>query len=227
MSDEFSTRIIPLFPLSLVQFPGAVTPLHIFEERYRKLLRDVMVTDKVFGITFLSEDEATGEPPIGKVGCTVEVIAQQTMPDGRSNILCTGGTRYRTVRHIHDDLYLQGEIELFSDEPEGSELGPLAARAARLFQRVIAAGKKLKDASAVEEQDIPELPDDPESLSFLIAASLDLSNEEKQQLLEMTLTSLRLKRLNELLARLAVDYERRARTHQISKHNGHGGPVRF
>ncbi len=227
MSDEFSTRIIPLFPLSLVQFPGVVTPLHIFEERYRKLLRDVTVTDKVFGITFLSEDDDTGEPPVGRIGCTVEIIAEQTMPDGRSNILCTGGTRYRTVRHLHDDLYLQAEIELFRDEPEDGELAPLTERAARLFQRVIAAGKKLKDASPVEQQDIPDLPDDPESLSFLIAASLDLSNEEKQQLLEMTLASARLTKLNDLLARLAVDYERRARTHQISKHNGHGGPVRF
>ena len=227
MSDEFSTRIIPLFPLSLVQFPGVVTPLHIFEERYRKLLRDVTVTDKVFGITFLSEDDDTGEPPVGRIGCTVEIIAEQTMPDGRSNILCTGGTRYRTVRHLHDDLYLQAEIELFRDEPEDGELAPLTERAARLFQRVIAAVKKLKDASPVEQQDIPDLPDDPESLSFLIAASLDLSNEEKQQLLEMTLASARLTKLNDLLARLAVDYERRARTHQISKHNGHGGPVRF
>lgn len=227
MSEELSVRIIPIFPLPLVQFPGAVTPLHIFEERYRKLLRDVMAGDKIFGITFLSEEEAAGEPPVGQVGCAIEVVAQQMMPDGRSNILCTGGTRFRALRHIHDEPYLQAEVEFFEDEPEGSELEPLAERAARLFQRVIAAGKKLKDASPVEQQDIPELPEDPESLSFLIAASLDLSNEEKQEMLEMTLTSARLKKLNDLLARLAVDYERRARTHQVSRHNGHGGPVRI
>jgi Lon protease-like protein len=227
MSEGPVIQIIPVFPLSIVQFPGAVTPLHIFEERYRRMLREVMAGEKVFGITWLGEDDASGEPPVGKVGCTVEVIAEQEMPDGRSNILCSGGLRYRTLRHLYDEQYLQAEVECFEDEPEGEELRPLADRAAKLFQRVIAAGKKLKDASVVEEHDIPELPENPESLSFLIAASLDLANEEKQELLELTLTSLRLRRLNELLSKLAVDYERRARTHQISKRNGHGGPVRF
>lgn len=221
------TRIIPLFPLTLVQFPGAVTPLHIFEERYRKLLRDVTADDKTFGITCLSEEDVNGEPLPGKVGCTVEVIAQQTMPDGRSNILCSGGERYRTLRHLHHDIYLQAEVKLFSDEPEVGELKPLATRAGSLFQRVIAAGKKLKDVSAAEEADVPELPEDPEALSFLIAASLDLSNEEKQELLELTLSSVRLRRLIRLLDKLAVDFEKRARVHQIARHNGHSGPVQF
>ncbi len=221
------TRIIPLFPLTLVQFPGAVTPLHIFEERYRQMLRDVMASNKIFGITCLGEDDASGEPPLGKVGCTVEIVADQTMPDGRSNILCSGVQRYRTLRHLHDELYLQGEVEFFDDEPESADLSALADTARSFFLRVIAAGKKLKDATAVEEMDVPELPADAEALSFLIASSLDQPTEEKQAMLEMTLTSARLEQLNEILARLAADYERRVQIHLLAKRNGHGGPVRI
>src|SRR5437773_1243494 len=104
---------------------------------------------------------------------------------------------------------------------------PLAARATKLFQRMIAAGKKLKDASAAEEMETPELPEDPQALSFLIAASLELSNEDKQEMLEMTLTKVRLRKLTGLLEKLASDYEKRARVHQISRRNGHGGPIRI
>ena len=221
------TRIIPLFPLSLVQFPGAVTPLHIFEERYRQMLREVMTSDKIFGITCLGEDDASGEPPLGKIGCTVEVVANQLMPDGRSNILCSGVQRYRSLRHLHDELYLQGEVEFFAEEPESEDLLSPADKARGFFLRVIAAGKKLQDASAADEMDIPELPEDAEALSFLIASSLDLPNEEKQEMLEMTLTSARLKKLNGMLERLAADYERRAQIHLLAKRNGHGGPVRI
>jgi Lon protease-like protein len=81
--------VIPIFPLTVVQFPGVVTPLHIFEERYRQLLRDIMPGDKRFGIVYPGDLTLPGSelPPVGRVGCTVEVIAQQELPDGRSNIL--------------------------------------------------------------------------------------------------------------------------------------------
>ncbi|HKC87575.1 MAG TPA: LON peptidase substrate-binding domain-containing protein, partial [Blastocatellia bacterium] len=47
-----SHRVIPIFPLPVVQFPNAITPLHIFEPRYRKLLKDVMEKDKTFGVIY-------------------------------------------------------------------------------------------------------------------------------------------------------------------------------
>jgi hypothetical protein len=224
MSDQPPTIIIPIFPLTLVQFPGAITPLHIFEERYRKMLRDVLSEDKIFGITCLTENDATGEPPIGRVGCAIEVIAHQTLPDGRSNILCAGGQRYRTLRHLREDLYLKAEIEFFRDEPEKIPDTTLQKNRS-LFERVIAAEKKIKDTGVADQMETPELPEDPQALSFMIAASLDLSNDEKQSLLEMTSTRSRLKRLGAILEKLAAVYERRAVVHHISKSNGHGGPV--
>jgi len=227
METNLNQRILPIFPLPLVQFPGAVTPLHIFEERYRKMLRDVMLIDKTFGITYRGDesDAGTVAPPVGSVGCSVEVITLQAMPDGRANILCAGGTRYRTLDYLEGEPYFQAEVEFFNDHLTDEDLTLETARASTLFKRIIAANKKLKGASAIEELDLPELPDDAQSLSFIIAASLDLKPEEKQELLEMIVTADRLSRLTTLLDQLVIAYEHRARIHQISQHNGHGGEL--
>src|SRR5262245_38706884 len=112
-----SDRIIPIFPLPLVQFPGALTPLHIFEPRYRKLLDDCMKSDKTIGIICRREEQDQEiEPPPGSIGCMVEVVAVQGFPDGRSNIVCLGKSRYRTLRYIESEPYLQAEIATFDDD---------------------------------------------------------------------------------------------------------------
>jgi Lon protease-like protein len=225
--QDSNQRVLPIFPLPLVQFPGAVTPLHIFEERYRKMLRDVMLADKTFGITYRPDEPetGTGAPAEGSVGCTVEVITLQALPDGRANILCVGGARYHLLSYLDGEPYLQAEVELFEDEPPGEDLTPQVAHAADLFRRVVAANKKLKDASVIEQAEPIELPDEAQALSFVIAASLDLKAEEKQELLELIVTSTRLHRLANLLEEVVTSYEHRARLHQIAKGNGHGGPL--
>ena len=222
MSDS-TQRVLPIFPLTLVQLPGAITPLHIFEERYRKMLRDVMLADKSFGIVYRSDepDTGTGAPPLGGVGCAVQVMTLQPMPDGRANILCAGGRRFRLRAYVEGEPYLQAEVEFFGDAA-GDDLGPEAAHAASLFKRVVAANQKLKGGGA-ERAEEPELPEEPEALSFIIAASLDLKPEEKQALLEMTVTADRLSHLTSLLERLVTAYERRAAAQGLARHNGHGG----
>src|SRR5215813_11102741 len=112
MSDLSGTnRIIPIFPLPVVQFPNAITPLQIFEPRYRKMLKDVMERDKTFGIIYRpSADEnellvGSERLPLGSVGCTVEVAVVQELPDGRSNILCVGVSRYRLLGYLEGEPY--------------------------------------------------------------------------------------------------------------------------
>ena len=219
-----STPVIPIFPLPLVQFPGALTPLHIFEPRYRQLLRDVTEGDKTFGISLRAEHVAS-RPPLGSVGCTVEIAVVQQLPDGRANILCVGGQRYRLVDYIEGGEYLRAEIELFDDEPNFDDLSDDVRRAKLLFERLIKATRKLHEEADRGEAETPDLPDDPTVLSFIIAAHLDLENDEKQQLLELTDTGQRLHRVNELLREQATNTERRAVAHRISKSNGHGGKL--
>jgi Lon protease-like protein len=218
-------RIIPIFPLPIVQFPGALTPLHIFEPRYRKMLKDVMAGDKTFGIVFRSDETILEAErlPLGKVGCTVEVAVVQGLPDGRSNILCVGGMRYRLLSYIEGEEYEQAEIELFEDEPTFEDLSVEASRAKALFQRVLIASRKLKDESDREASEIPDLPDDAQALSFVVTAYLDIDSAEKQALLELTETGERLRQVNEVLEKLAADYEVRAAIHQVARKNGRGG----
>ncbi len=138
---DSSSRILPIFPLPLVQFPAAATPLHIFEERYRKMLRDIMLTDKTFGITYQSDESGANldAPLPGSVGCAVEIVNLESLPDGRANILCAGTQRYHILNYAEGEPYLQAEVEFFDDEPVGEDLTADLERAADLFKRVLQA----------------------------------------------------------------------------------------
>ena len=84
-------RELPVFPLPLVLFPGVPLPLHIFEERYRRMLADVRASNNLFGLSYFDPNATAGErPPAGHVGCATEVVESQALPDGRSLII--GGT---------------------------------------------------------------------------------------------------------------------------------------
>jgi Lon protease-like protein len=215
--------IIPIFPLSVVQFPGVITPLHIFEPRYRQLLKDIMTGDKTFGIIYPGQAKDSELPDIGRVGCTVEVIAHEEQADGRSNILCAGKDRFYVRSFVEGEPYHQAEVDLFDDDIAFDDLTESTARAREFFLRIIAAGKKLRDVSPTEEHQTPDLPDDSIALSFIIAASLDVELDEKQLWLEMTNTNRRLSVLTNHLKELVEMYELRAKVHKIAKVNGRAG----
>ena len=202
--------IIPIFPLELVQFPGVVTPLHIFEPRYRQLLTDIQKTDNTFGIIYTSE---TAAPAPDIVGCTVEVIANEKMNDGRSNILCAGKNRFHLKRLLTSEAYLQAEIEIFGDDIVFDEDFALRDKSKGLFTQLITAAMKLNEVNVTE---IPELPNEPDILSFVIAASLDVDLEEKQMWLEMTNTNLRLSRLNNRLKDMIEHLQLRIEVKEIT-----------
>lgn len=144
------------------------------------------------------------------------------MPDGRSNVLTVGLIRYRVEAYIeHGDPYLVGAVSFFEDEEEDEErLVRGAHEVSGLFQRIALAVRIIND----ERASLPEIPDvDPEQLSFLVAAAMEIDTDVKVELLEMRSTSERLKRLRDLLARALPNYEERARMHSIAKSNGHAG----
>jgi Lon protease-like protein len=216
-------RELPLFPLPVVLFPGVPLPLHVFEDRYRRLLADVRASNSLFGLPFLSEAEgASGRPPAGHVGCVAEVVEAQPLEDGRSNILTVGIVRYRLESYAGaGEPYLVGRVDFFEDEEEDAEL--IARRASEvlsLFKRIGRAVRALNDDRAA----LPDLPEtDPERLSFLVAAAMEIDDETKQALLELRSSSERLARLGRLLSQVVGGYEERARLHKVVKGNGHAG----
>lgn len=227
-----SRHVIPIFLLPVVQFPNAITPLHIFEPRYRKMLRDVMEKDKTFGVIYRPSAEeseltpASDRVPLGSVGCTVEVAVVQELPDGRSNILCVGGARFRLLQYIEGEQYLQAEVDFFEDEPTFEDLSVEAERAKTAFNRLLAANRKIREDREVEEDEVPDLPNDPQALSFIVTAYLDIESSEKQEMLEMIDTGERLREVSRVIENLACEYEKRAIIHHIAKKNGHGGKAR-
>lgn len=216
-------RELPLFPLPVVLFPGVPMPLHIFEPRYRRMLEDIQLRDNLFGLSYfdVSASEST-VPSVGHIGCVAEVTEVEPLPDGRSNILTVGLIRYRVESYMeHGDPYLVGRVTFFEDEPEEeAELSRNAQEVSALFHRIALAVRIIND----ERASLPEIPDvDPEQLSFLVAAAMEIDTDVKLELLEMRYTSERLKRLRDLLARALPNYEERARMHRIAKSNGHAG----
>src|SRR5256714_2483728 len=216
-------RELPLFPLPVVLFPGMPMPLHIFEPRYRQMLTDIRAGDSLFGLSYFDASSSEKDiPPAGHAGCVAEITETEGLPDGRSNVLAVGVIRYRVEDYIdRDDPYLVVRVNFFEDEADDSEeLGANAREVAAMFMRVANAIRLIND----ERGNLPDISDtDPQRLSFLVAAAMDIEPETKQQLLELRSTGERLNRLRDFLARVVKGYEERARLHTIAKGNGHGG----
>jgi Lon protease-like protein len=211
---------LPIFPLSVALFPGNPLPLHIFEPRYRRLLADCLAADRRFGITPTSHDADPPEP--GAVGCVAEVRVNQELPDGRSNIVVVGGSRFVLSRLLDESLpYLVGLVQAFEDEagtePSAEELESLRELSTRYFTGL----RELNDV-------IPEeltLPEDALSLSFHVAGSIDCDIGVKQRLLAERSTARRIKALILLLPVLTSAVESGIKVHRRAHGNGKGGII--
>jgi ATP-dependent Lon protease len=227
MSEELDrvkqVRELPLFPLPIVLFPGVPLPLHIFEPRYRQMLTDVRKDNSLFGLSYFDPGSSTSEGPLpGHIGCAAEISETQTMPDGRSNILTVGLVRYRADDYVDRGApYLVARVSFFEDDAEDeSLLGESSREVAQMFTRIARAVRLIND----ERANLPDISDtDPQRLSFLVAAAMEVDTDVKQELLELRSTSERLRRLRDMLARAVTGYEERARVHEIAKGNGHSG----
>ena len=214
---------LPVFPLPVVLFPGVPLPLHIFEPRYRQMLKDIRVSNNLFGVAYFDPSSSELDmPPAGHVGCVAEVTETQTFPDGRSNILTLGVIRYRIDSYLQrDDPYLVARVSYFEDDDEDQSSLAIAARdVADTFTRIAQAVRTLND----ERSNLPDISNtEPSRLSFLVAAAMEIDAEIKQELLELTSTSVRLERLRGMLSLAVKSYEERARMHELAKGNGHSG----
>lgn len=214
---------LPLFPLPVVLFPGVPLPLHIFEPRYRQMLDDIGQTNNFFGLVYFDSTTADRDlPTVGQIGCVAEVTETQAFPDGRSNILTIGVVRYRIVSYVERDTpYFVARVDFFEDDDDNEKsLTNAAGEVAETFTRIARAVRTIND----ERMSLPDISDtEPQRLSFLVAAAMEIEVEVKQELLELRSTAERLERLKGMLHRAVDGYEERARIHELAKGNGHGG----
>ena len=130
--------------------------------------------------------------------------------------------RYRIESYIErGDQYLVAQVSYFEDDDEAEELLASPARdVAETFTRIAQAVRTINDERAT----LPDISDtEPQRLSFLVAAAMEIDAEVKQELLELRSTSERLERLRGMLSIAVTGYEERARVHELAKSNGHSG----
>jgi len=126
---------LPLFPLNSVLFPGAMLPLHIFEERYKLMIGRCLQSGSPFGVLLIRSGNEVGEAtePF-EVGTTARIVRVQHLDEGRMNLVCLGERRFRLLRKLRDTPYLVGEVEpLDSTDIEGEDVAELAETVAALF----------------------------------------------------------------------------------------------
>ncbi|MFL6238428.1 MAG: LON peptidase substrate-binding domain-containing protein [Actinomycetes bacterium] len=193
---------IPLFPLATVLFPGVPLPLHIFEERYRLLIRELMALPpeqpRRFGVVAIREGRevgADGVRALHSVGCTAELRHVQQYDDARFDIVTVGASRF-TVHEIDTSApYFQADVEFLAEHPTAAE--KLTAVVSELFTSYLAALGTARQLPI----DPPDLPEDALLLSYLVAATTLLDVPDKQRLLETPDADARLRAEAELLHR--------------------------
>ena len=196
-------EMLPLFPLGAVLYPGMLLPLHIFEERYRQLVRDLLdgPEPRRFGVIAIRKGRETGIDGVRslyEIGCTATLRRVERHPDGRFDIITVGTQRFRLSGLDETRPYLQGEVEMLPDEP----VDP--ARAGAAVRVIQAAFRDYLDAR-IEWGGAPvrreDQPDEPVLLSFVVAAAMIIDLPERQALLAESDTLRRLAMQRVLLSR--------------------------
>ncbi len=174
---------LPLFPLNTVLFPGMPLPLHIFEERYKQMVKLCMDEQRPFGIVYTSDDEVglTAQSVPHEVGCTARILQVQALGDERLLIMTMGDERFRIVSLKHDKPYLVGNVQLAPLEENWTDRSTNAAR--RLLPLVAEYLDILSEIGEVTFN-TSQLPENPHQLGYLASAFLQLPQGEKQPLLE-------------------------------------------
>src|SRR6202041_2864182 len=115
------SQSLPLFPLGTVLFPGLLLPLHIFEERYRRLVRDLLTEPepRQFGVIAIRKGRETGVDGVSalyEIGCTATLRRVDELDDGRFDLITVGTQRFRLLALDQTRPYLQGEVELLAED---------------------------------------------------------------------------------------------------------------
>lgn len=209
MFDDVTT--IDLFPLQLVLLPGEALPLHIFEERYRRLIARCRDSGAAFGVIMHGNDS------VAEAGCTAVVYQViEELGDGRLNIIVQGLQRFRIETLLQPDDpetdCLRGRVRLFDDEPGGDDVDHLIVEAEPLFLRLV----------TLMGAEVAELPEGDGPLSFRLAAAVDFGVALKQSLLEAVSEVDRLDLLITVMQGLIPSLELRRDREEAIRGNGKG-----
>ena len=193
-----SIATIPLFPLGVVLMPDIHLPLHIFEARYKLMIKECLAQNTEFGIVYFNGKK------LMSAGCTAKIIeVLKYYDDGRCDIITCGKRRF-TINEIYDrSAYLQAQVTFFDDQGEDNPeiCRQLAQQGLDLLMQFDDISGQQDEISSSDSGDIA-YPEDIRSLSFKIAGCDGFDLMEKQKFLEMTSTYERLRKSTESLGKI-------------------------
>ncbi|MFN8498093.1 MAG: LON peptidase substrate-binding domain-containing protein [Anaerolineae bacterium] len=167
---------IPLFPLDVVLFPNMVLPLHIFEQRYRRLLTDCLDSGEPFGLVRARED---GAPH--RIGTAAHIVRVEGLPDGRSNIVVIGQERFAIDGLRFHKPYLVARV---SEMEMPGAAAPDALRLLPVVQQGLTAYLVALKTVVGQPVPTPDIPDEADALGYMVATILQVGASVKQSLLE-------------------------------------------
>jgi Lon protease-like protein len=197
---------VPLFPLGTVLFPHMPMSLHIFEERYKTMMRDCRRGSTTFGIVAIrSGQEAGGGAIPYEVGTLAQLDEVEELADGGYNLVVIGASRFHIDAFSHQRPYLVGSVHYLQDIPApADDTERLAAAVTAAFRGYAGQLRGIGQEDSFEVG----LPSDPELLSYLVAAAMQVETAQRQRLLEIDGTVERLSACLRLLRREAALLDR-------------------
>jgi Lon protease-like protein len=174
-------REMPLFPLGTVLFPGMILPLHIFEPRYRLMIKGCIENSLPFGVVLIEKGHEVGDVVVPyDVGTSAYITHVDPLDDGRMNIQAVGYQRFRVLEFKYDKPYLSGMIKQFplegiEDDLVGTAVKELLPHLHHYIDTFIQA--------AEVDINLDQIPDDPLALALFAAIALPLPMKDKQKLL--------------------------------------------
>lgn len=197
--------LLPLFPLDVVLLPGVPLPLHIFEPRYKEMIRECLAQNAPFGVVRALEEG------MAEVGCTAEIVSvTKEYSDGRMDLVAEGRKRFEVLELKRERAFLQAEVLLVPDEP-GAVAEEDKARAIQVHLEILSLAGAVQDLSAADDS----------ALSFYLAGSLPLDLDFKQSLLAMRSESDRIQAVAGFLESILPNLRRAAKAREKAGGNGH------
>jgi Lon protease-like protein len=198
--------LLPLFPLDLVLLPGVPLPLHIFEPRYKEMIKECLEKKSPFGIIRAKEEAFVS------IGCTAEVInVLQTYPDGRMNILVEGHRRFEVLQVNQQRSFFQAEVFYLEDEADPAAASDIEKALALHGEIMELAGAKAEETEKAAAAQV----------AYRLAGSLPFDPDFQQALLEMNSEAKRIQAIVSFFERILPALHRSASAKHRAGGNGH------
>ena len=181
-----SNAAVPMFPLGSVVFPGMFVPLHVFEERFRRLIADCLDADRMFGSALIQRGSEVGGGDVrSDVAVRARIVEAEQFADGRWSVLAVGIDRVRVTRWLPDDPYPMAVVEESPDETVDPGFDRLLRRSAErlvsFMDRARSNGFQVPELAIDPGSD---LPPDPTMASFQLAAISPMGPSDRYALLD-------------------------------------------